>query len=189
MARPKVAIFIESDFYEKEIFYYEHRFQEAEIDAHFVSRLWGQDRLTFTGHEIKYPFDCSMSFEGWSDEDLASYAAIIVPSGMVSDRLRWTEDVNEIPPASALLQRAFADTSVIKGIICHGLWLAAPVREVVAGRRMTCHNNLIGDAKAYGVEYVDADVVVDDDLVSARTGGHAHLLAKEIINRIETEES
>lgn len=184
MSRPKVAIFIESDYYEKEIFYYEHRFQEADIDAHFVSRLWGQPQLTFTGHEIKYPFDCTMSFEDWTDEDIASYEAIIVPSGMVSDRLRWTEDVTAIPPASQVLKRAFDNKDVTKGIICHGLWLAAPVREVVAGRRMTCHNNLIGDAAAYGVTYVDADVVIDDDLISARTGGHAHLLAKNVIARI-----
>lgn len=184
MARPQIAILIESDFYEKEIFYYEFRFKEAGFDAHFVSRLWGQSSLTFTGHEHKYPFDCNESFESWTDDDLHRFDAIIVPSGIVSDRLRWTEDVSATPMASQLLKRAFADSSIIKGIICHGLWLAAPVREVVAGRRMTCHNNLIGDARAYGVEYVDADVVDDGDLVSARTGGHCYLLADQIIRKI-----
>lgn len=184
MANPKVGIFIESDFYEKEIFYYEHRFAEAGVEAHFFSRLWGQPSLTFTGHEQEYPFECTRSFEGMADDELRSYDAIIVPSGMVADRLRWTPDLAQLPPACDLLRRAFAEKSVIKGIICHGLWLAAPVREVVAGRRLTCHNNLHGDALAYGATYVDEDVVVDDDLVTARTGAHCHLLASAVIERI-----
>lgn len=184
MAKPKVGIFMESDYYEKEIFYYEHRFAEAGIEAHFFSRLWGQPSLTFTGHEHKYPFECTESFEGIDAEALKSYRALIVPSGIVSDRLRWTPDVSELPPACDLLRRAFAERSVIKGIICHGLWLVAPIREVVAGRKLTCHNNLHGDAIAYGATYVDADLVEDDDLVTARTGGHCHLLASRIIERI-----
>ena len=87
----KIGILIESDFYEKEIFYYEHRFAEEGIEVHWLSRLWGQPSLTFTGHEYKVPFDCSESFEGMSDEELRTYDAIIVPSAFVSDRLRYSE--------------------------------------------------------------------------------------------------
>ena len=45
----------------------------------------------------------------------ASYAAIIVPSGMVSDRLRYTEDVAKLPPATEFLQRAFAEPACSRG--------------------------------------------------------------------------
>ena len=72
---------MESDFYEDEIFYYKHRFPEEGIDIHFLTRLWGQERITFHGHEYKVPFEVSESFEGMSDEELRSYAAIIVPVG------------------------------------------------------------------------------------------------------------
>lgn len=84
----KVAVLIESDFYEKEIFYYEHRFPEEGVELHFLSRLWGQPSLTFYGHEYKVPFECHESFENMDDATLRSYAAIIVPSAIVSDRLR-----------------------------------------------------------------------------------------------------
>ena len=180
----KIAVLIESDFYEKEIFYYEHRFPEESLDLHFMSRMWDQDSLTFTGHEYKAPFECRESFENMDDETLRSYAAIIVPSGMVSDRLRYTEDVNKLPPATEFLRRAFAEKSIIKGIICHGMWLVAPVPELVRGRKVVVHNNLIGDARNMGAVYVDQDVVVDDDLVTARTGGHCHLFAHKIIEMI-----
>jgi protease I len=180
----KVAVLMESDFYEKEIFYYEHRFPEVGIELHFLTRLWGQSYITFKGHEEHYPFECHESFENMSDEELKSYSAIIVPSGIVSDRLRYTENVNFLPPACNFMKRAFAEPSIIKGIICHGLWLMAPIRELLQGRKLVCHNNLHGDALAYGAEYIDSDVVVDGDLVTARTGGHCHLFAKKIIEMI-----
>jgi len=177
----KVGILIESDYYEPEIWYYQHRFAEENIDLHFLSRLWGNKSITFKGHEYQIPFECRESFEGMTDADLKSFSCIIVPSGMVSDRLRYTEDVNKIPPATAFLKRAFAEKSILKGIICHGMWLVAPAPELVRGRKVVVHNNLIGDAKAYGAVYTDQDVVVDGDLVTARSGGHCHQFAKTII--------
>lgn len=178
----KIAVLIEGDFYEKEIFYYEHRFPEEGAELHFLSRLWGQPALTFTGHEYKAPFYCDQSFEGMSDAELRSYAAIIVPSGMVSDRLRYTDDVRKLPPATEFLKRAFAEPGILKGIICHGMWLVAPLPELVRGRKVVVHNNLYGDAVNMGAIYTDQDVVVDGDLVTGRTGGHCHLFARQIID-------
>ena len=183
-ARKKVGVLIEGDYYEKEIFYYEHRFPEEGIELHFLTRLWGQNQLTFNGHEWKVPFEVRESFENMSDAELRSYSAIIVPSGIVSDRLRYTEDVNKIPPATEFLKRAFAEKQILKGIICHGMWLVAPAPELVRGRRVTVHNNLIGDARAYGAIYTNEDVVVDGDLVTGRTGGHCHLFARKIIDML-----
>ncbi|MDQ4075800.1 MAG: DJ-1/PfpI family protein [Chloroflexota bacterium] len=180
----KIGILIESDFYEKEIFYYEHRFPEEGAELHFMSRLWGQPFLTFTGHEYRAPFECHESFEGMSDDELRSFDAIIVPSAIVSDRLRYTEDVNKLPPACEFLQRAFAEKQIIKGIICHGMWLMAPIPELVRGRRVVAHNNLHGDVKNMGAIYIDEDVVVDGDLVTGRTGGHCHLFARRIIDML-----
>lgn len=189
MPETKVAILMESDYYEPEIFYYQRRFAEAGIEVDFLTRLWGSQELTFTGHEYRAPFTVRKSVEGISDETLRSYAAIIVPSGIVADRLRYTEDVNVLAPATDLLRRAFAEPSVLKGIICHGLWLAAPIAEVVRGRKVVAHNNLIGDVRNMGAEYVDADVVVDGDLVTGRTGQHAHLFAKKLIELLDERAS
>lgn len=180
----KVGILVESDYYEPEIWYYQRRFAEEEAEVHFLTRLWGQERITFTGHEWRVPFEVDESFEGMDDEELRGYDAVIVPSGMVADRLRYTEDIEKLPPATEFLQRAFAEPSVLKGIICHGMWLVAPAPELVRGRRVVAHNNLLGDVKNMGAEYVDEDVVVDGDLVTGRTGGHCHLFAKKIIEML-----
>jgi len=172
---------MEADWYEPEIWYYRLRFAEEGAEVHFLTRLWGQPALTFLGHEFRAPFEVRESFEGMDDATLRGFSAVIVPAGMVADRLRYTEDINKLPPATEFLQRAFAEKSIIKGILCHGLWLVAPVPELVRGRRLVVHNNLLGDARNMGASYVDEDVVVDGDLVTARSGGHCHLFARKII--------
>ena len=60
----------------------------------------------------------------------------------------------------------------------------APISYLVKGRKMVVHNNLLGDAKVMGIDYVDKNVVIDDDLVSARTGGEHIPFAKAIIETI-----
>jgi protease I len=183
----KIGILIEGDYYEPEIWYYKHRFAEEGVKLHFLTRMWGQTSEVmaagFKGHEYKIPFEGHVeSFEEMDDQTLRSFAAIIVPSAMVSDRLRYTEDIHKLPPAVVFLKRAFAEKSILKGIICHGMWLVAPAPELVRGRRAVVHNNLLGDAKNMGIIYVDEDVVVDGDLVTGRTGGHCHLFARKIID-------
>lgn len=184
----KVGVLIESDFYEEEIFYYKHRFAEEGIDLRFLTRLWGQPYLTFKGHEYHVPFECHESFENMDDETLRSFDAIIVPSAIVSDRLRYTEDINKLAPAVEFIKRAFAEPDIIKGIICHGMWLISPVPELVRGRRVVGHINLLGDIRNMGAIYTDEDVVVDGDLVTGRTGGHCHLFARRIIDMMYEKE-
>ncbi|WP_030947678.1 DJ-1/PfpI family protein [Streptomyces sp. NRRL S-646] len=178
----KIAVLMESDFYEPEILYYKHRFPEEGAEVHFLSRLWGEKEMTFQGHEHRMPFTVTESFEDVDEFALKEFSAVIVPSGMVADRLRYTEDPDRLPPAARFLRRAFADPAILKGVICHGMWLAAPVPGLVRGRRAVVHNNLLGDLRNMGGSYVDQDVVVDDDLVTARTGEHCHLFARTIID-------
>jgi protease I len=184
LAGHRVAVLIESDFYEHEIWYYSYRFPEEGAEVHFLTRLWGQPRLTFTGHEYKAPFVCERSFEDLDDDALRSYSALIVPSAFVSDRLRYSEDLAQLPPATRLLQRAFAEPTIVKGVICHGLWLLSRTPELVRGREVTCHPNLYGDVLNMGARYVDRDVVVDGDLVTGRTGAQAGLFARAVIDRV-----
>ncbi len=180
----KIAVLMESDFYEPEILYYKSRFAEEGAEVHFLTKLWGQPGLTFKGHENQMPFYVDKSFEDMSDETLREYAAVIVPSGIVSDRLRYTSDVTQPSSAVEFVRRAFAEPTVIKGIICHGLWLMAWAPDLVKGRKLTTHNNLYADANNMGAVYVDADVVEDGDLITGRTGGHHAAFARAIIERL-----
>jgi protease I len=180
----KIAILIESDYAEEEIFYYQHRFLEEKVDLHFITRLWDQPSLTFYGHEFKAPFVCHESFEQMDDATLDSFSAIIVPGGFVSDRLRYSEEINRLAPATEFLKRAFARKHILKGINCHGMWLVSTVPELVCGRRVVVHNNLIGDVRNMGAIYIDQDVVIDDDLVTGRSAALCHIFTHTIIDML-----
>jgi protease I len=53
---------------------------------------------------------------------------------------------------------------------------------------VVAHINLHGDVINMGAIYVDEDVVVDGDLVTARSGGHCHLFAHRIIDILAGDE-
>jgi protease I len=184
LAGQKVAVLMESDYVEPEIFYYQRRFAEEGAELHFLTRLWGQESMTFTGHEWHVPFMVNRSLEQISDQELRSYSAVIVPSGMVSDRLRFTEYAYQLSPAAAFLRRVFAEPSMLVGIICHGMWLLASEPELVRDRKVVAHINLVGDVRNMGAEYVDQDVVVDGNLVTGRSAAHCHLFARTIIDML-----
>jgi len=178
----KIGILIESDFVEYEIYYYKLRFGELGMEVHFLTRLWGQSSLTFKGHEWGGSFEAHESFENLDDESLRGYSAIIVPGGFVSDRLRFTEDINQLAPATEFVRRAFAEKAILKGINCHGMWLISRCPELVRGRNVTCHINLLGDVQNMGANYVDQDTVVDGDLVTGRSAGHCAPFSSAVIN-------
>jgi putative intracellular protease/amidase/mannose/cellobiose epimerase-like protein (N-acyl-D-glucosamine 2-epimerase family) len=184
-----IAILMEADYVEPELDYYLRRFPEEGAQVILLTRLWGQESLTFHGHEYQVPIEVDGDLEAYDSHRLAELDALIVPSGMVSDRLRYSEDVAGTAPAVRLLRDAFANPGLLKGIICHGMWLAAPIPEVIRGRRVTCHNNLIGDIRNMGGRYTDQDVVVDRDLVTARSADHCHLFARMIIDLLTAGQS
>jgi protease I len=180
----KIAVLVESGFADYEIFYYKHRFPEEGAEVHFLSRLWGQEALTFKGQEWGATIECRESFENMDDATLRSYSAVIVPGGTVADRLRYTEDIGRLPPATEFLKRAFAEKSIVKGINCHGMWLLSLVPELVRGRRVVSHVNLLGDVRNMGAIYTDQDVVVDGDLVTGRSAGHCGPFSRRIIESL-----
>ncbi|OPZ83008.1 MAG: DJ-1/PfpI family protein [Firmicutes bacterium ADurb.Bin419] len=99
--------------------------------------------------------------------------------------LRYAEIPGELSPAVKFMKRAMSNKNLIKGAICHSLWIFDPIPEAIRGRKVTCHNNVIGSVRNTGAIYVDQDIVIDDDLITARTGGLFAPFARTIIDEIE----
>jgi protease I len=85
------------------------------------------------------------------------------------------------------MSRAFRLPNLLKVFCCHGLLLMSAAPELMQGREVTCHNNLIGDVRNMGATYVDQDVVTDGDLVTGRSAAHCHLLARATIAAMNRE--
>lgn len=182
MVRSKIGILIENRFIDQEIIYYSNRFKEENLEVVFLTRLWGQEQLTFKGLELNLQLSVGNSFENLTEEDLKAFAAIILPAGYVADYLLYSEKPKEKSPAAVFIEKIMADKSIKKGFICHSLWMAAPIKEAFKDRKVTCHNNIIAHVENAGIDYVDGDIVIDQDLVTARTGGHFSEFTKAIID-------
>lgn len=128
------------------------------------------------------------SFELISEKELEEFAAMILPAGYVADFLLYSEKAKEISPAALFLKKVMENKDIVKGFICHSLWIAGPIKKSFEGRKVTCHNNIISHVENAGMEYIDIDINVDNDLITARTGGHFSQLAKAIIDKIKSKD-
>jgi protease I len=182
--RKKIGILIENRFIEREIYYYQARFAEEGYEVVLLTRLWNQPQLTFKGLELGAEITANNSFEYLTENELSEYAAIIAPAGYVLDYLLYSEKPCTVSPAAKFIECIMKDKNIVKGFICHSLWLAAPVKDVFKNRVVTCHNNIISHVKNAGMTYVDRDIRDDEDLITARTGGDYPQFVRSLLEKI-----
>jgi protease I len=181
----KIAVLVESEFVPGEIEAYRYGFAALGAEVHFMSRLWGQPTQTFVS-DVEQAGNMPVTLEVTTDFqniNLDEYAAVIMAANYTSVRLRYFEPPPGQPispemvrsaPAVELFNRAMANPGIIKGALCHGLWILTPNPEVLRGRKVICHEVVLADILNCGAQYTPADaenqgVVVDGDLVTGRS--------------------
>ncbi len=100
------------------------------------------------------------------DADLADMAegefdALVIPGGFAPDALRRNAD-------ALALTKAFDAAGKPIAFICHAGWLPISAK-IVDGRRATSVGAIRDDMENAGVDWVDEPVVVDGNLITART--------------------
>ena len=185
----RIAVLIESDYFEPEIHYYHRRFAEEGAEVYFLTRLWGQQSQTFTGHEWRAPFVAERELRGRRRR-----VAAVLRRGdrALRDGLRPAalhrgrrHPVARRRGSSPAPSRSPGSSRASSATACG----CSRVPTSSAAGPVTCHNNLVGDVRNMGGRYVDRDVVVDGDLVTGRTGQHAHLFARQIIDLLAATRS
>ncbi|BAZ47604.1 ThiJ/PfpI domain-containing protein [Nostoc sp. NIES-4103] len=193
----KIAILVENLFIPEEIDYYKKRFEELRATVHFVSRLWGQPNVRFVSdswedEETRQTLEVQHDFQ---DIDVNDYAAVIMAANYTSVRLRYFEPPVGSPisaeqvrtsPAVQFYAKAIANPRIIKGALCHGLWLITPMPELLKGRRIICHEVVLADILNTGAIYVPSPsgVVVDGDLVTGRSKHEVEPFVEAITEQI-----
>ncbi len=177
----KIAILVENEFIPEEIEAYQQRFSELRAAVHFMSRLWNKSSLRFFSdtEEGKTPQTLEVQID-FQNVDVNDYAAVIMAANYTSVRLRYFEPPSNVAispelvrtaPAVQFYAQAMANPRIIKGALCHGLWLLTPTPELLKGRRVICHEVVLADIINAGATYVasPSGVVVDGDLVTGRS--------------------
>jgi len=97
-----------------------------------------------------------------ADANADDYDALLLPGGVMNpDKLRMNAD-------AVAFVRAFFDQHKPVAAICHGPWILAEA-DVVRGRRLTSYPSIRTDLTNAGAEWVDAEVVVDNGLITSRS--------------------
>jgi protease I len=95
------------------------------------------------------------------DVSADEFDGLVLPGGVANpDNLRTH-------PEAVEFVREFFDLGKPVGVICHGPWTLIEA-EVVDGRRLTSWPSLQTDLRNAGADWVDAEVVVDGNLVTSR---------------------
>jgi protease I len=198
LAGRKVAVLLESEYIPEEIDAYRERFAELGADLHLVSRLWGNGELTFLSDAVNEPSRIARPLTvsiDLSQVEPADYDAVIMAANYTSVRLRQFDiptgdaaspELARTAPAVQFFAEAMSDRRIVKGALCHGLWILTPRPDLLTGREVICHEVVMADITNAGARYVAAPtgVHVDDDLVTGRSKDEVYLFIDTIARQI-----
>jgi protease I len=148
----KVAILVENDYQDMEVWVPLYRLREAGYVTPVVAPSPGR-YLSKHG----YPIQAEVAA---SDVDPSTLSGLVIPGGWAPDRLRQDAGVLR-------LVQAVASEGKVVAAICHAGWVLASA-GVARGRRLTCYAAIRDDMVHAGAEYVDREVVRDGNLITSR---------------------
>jgi protease I len=179
----RVAVLVETEYIYDEIEYYRRNVPALGGELDILSYLWdapyrdfvndidSPDRPVTDVHRLRVD-KCVTRY------DPNSYDVILCAANYVAVRLREIPPIGNLAsveevgtaPAVDFFARAMENRRIVKGALCHALWLLTPRPDLLRGRRVICHTVVLADVHNAGASYVptDSHVVVDDDLVTGR---------------------
>jgi protease I len=126
---------------------------EVTVIATQQSKLHGMNHA-----EVGDSFQADLLLNQANSDD---YDALVLPGGVINaDKLR----INATAQQWAV---SFLESGRPLAAICHAPWLLVSA-DAVEGRRLTSYHTLKDDITNAGGEWVDLEVVVDDNLITSR---------------------
>ena len=192
----RVAVLTETEFIPKEMDYYRDELARLGARVDFATNLRGKPSRVLVS-DVTEPDTptktMTVSLEVANlrvgDYDIvlqaANYTAIrlreIPPMGSHGS-VKATREV----PAVRFFADAMRDKRIVKGALCHGLWILTPYPELLRGRRVMCHTVVLADVHNAGATYVpdEGEVIVDGDLVTARSSANLKEYVQAIVDNI-----
>ena len=166
----KVAILIENGFEQVEMEDPRKALQQAGAETKIVSPAGRQVRgWKFKEWGDSFPVDVPLD-QARSE----NFDALLQPGGVLSpDKLR-------MQPAAVAFMRAFFENNKPVAAICHGPWMVIEA-GAARGRRIASWPSLKTDLKNAGADWVDQEVVVDQNLVTSRKPDDLPAFNREMI--------
>jgi len=169
MARKRIAIMVDEMYQVLEVWYPYYRLIEGRCNVDFVAAEAEKQYHSKEG----YPCVSDISAK---DVQIVDYDCMIVPGGFAPDFMRRSEQMVK-----------FANDMVNAGkviaAICHGGWLLCST-NAYKGKKATCFMAIKDDIKNAGAEYLDAECVVDGNLITSRRPDDLPAFCSEILKAL-----
>jgi protease I len=170
ISQKSIAILIEEQYQEMEVWYPKFRFWEEGAEVSLVGPDKGKAYLS----KIGYPAEAD---EAAAEVKGGDFDALVIPGGFAPDFMRRNDDMIR------LVKEAY-DAGKIIAAICHGVWMLCSVPETIKGRKATCFMAIRHDVINAGAEYVDLEVVVDGPVVTSRKPDDLPAFCRAIMGKL-----
>ncbi|MFO7890430.1 MAG: type 1 glutamine amidotransferase domain-containing protein [bacterium] len=166
----KVAILLENQYQVLEVWYPFLRFREEGIETVLV----GTDKTNYLSKE-GYPAQETIPVKKARSKD---FEGVIVPGGYAPDYLRRHAEINQF------VKNIF-ESGKLTAAICHGGWVLVSA-GILKKKRVTSFMAIKDDMINAGAEYLDQEVVVDNNLITSRNPYDLPAFCREIISFLKS---
>ena len=149
----RVAVLVEQQYQEMEVWYPVYRLREAGCQVKLVGPKAGETYPSKLGYPAK-------SDVAAADVSASDFDAIVIPGGFAPDFIRRTD-------AMIRLVSDMAEQGKIVAAICHGPWVLCST-QALKGKKATCFFAIKDDVVNAGAKYVDQEVVRDGNVITSR---------------------
>ncbi|HEV8334956.1 MAG TPA: type 1 glutamine amidotransferase domain-containing protein [Candidatus Polarisedimenticolia bacterium] len=168
MSKGKVALLVENDYQDMEVWVPLYRLREEGYETVTV----GPSAIEYKSKH-GYPLKAQAAASEVRSDD---FLGVVIPGGWAPDRLRQDRGVLR------LVKDLFEKKRVVASI-CHGGWVLASA-GVVRGKRLTSYQAIRDDLIHAGAEFVDQEVVRDGHLITSRKPDDLPAFCREIIKAL-----
>lgn len=149
----RIAVFIEQQYQELEVWYPYYRLLEAGAEAVLIGPAAGKSYPSKLG----YP---AVSQKGIDEVSSKDFHAVVLPGGFAPDYIRRV-------PAMIRFVAEMHEQGKPLAAICHGPWVLCST-TALKGKKATCFFAIKDDVVNAGATYVDQEVVVDGNVITSR---------------------
>jgi len=166
----KIAILVETDFQDLEVYYPYYRLKEEGYDVLFLGTGSAQ---TYSG---KYGIPAKVDADV-QDVDADDFYCVLIPGGWAPDHLRMYDGVLDFV-------REMNRKDKVVASICHGGWVIASA-DIINGKKVTSYRAIKDDMINAGGIFEDSEVVVDGNLVTSRKPDDLPAFCRSILDLLK----
>lgn len=163
----RVAVLAADMYEDMELWYPYYRLKEAGAEVFLVGPGFGANEV-----KSKHGYPAILDMRAKKAQS-SGFDAVVIPGGYAPDLLRRCSTTLEFVRGMAMDGRVVA-------AICHAGWVLISA-DVVKGRRLTSFFSIKDDLVNAGAEWVDAEVVVDGNIITSRSPADLPAFCQAII--------